>query len=224
MAGRYDFSCYRPFPHGMVMERGGGKLVEDLECIRRCQAGERDAYEHLVRRYSGLVWSLALHHLQDREEAADVVQEVFLKAYAALDRFLPEYPFKAWISRITLNHCINTNRKRKWPVTPLEEAAEQVPATFGLPEADVLDAERRQAVNRAVQALPDMYRVPIVLYHQHDMSYEDICRVLQLPMTIVKNRLYRARKLLARSLAAHRTATGEGQEGLRWTAQPHGNG
>ena len=50
--------------------------MEDLECIRRCLAGEPDAYEHLVRRYGGLVWSLALHHLQDREEAADVVQEV----------------------------------------------------------------------------------------------------------------------------------------------------
>lgn len=198
--------------------------MEDLECIRRCQAGDKDAYEHLVRRYGGLVWSLALHHLQDREEAADVVQEVFLKAYAALDRFLPEYPFKAWISRIALNHCINLNRKRKWPVAPMEETVEQMPAVYGLPEPELIDAERHADVAKAVRALPDMYRIPIVLYHQHDLSYEDICRVLQLPMTIVKNRLYRARKLLAQTLAEHRIHEGERQEGLRWTVQPHGNG
>ena len=198
--------------------------MEDLECIRRCLAGERDAYEHLVRRYGGLVWSLALHHLQDREEAADVVQEVFLKTYRALDRFQPEYPFKAWIARITLNHCINYNRKRKWPVAPLEDTVEQMPTTLGLPETDLLDNERKEEVARAVAALPEMYRVPIVLYHQHDLSYEDICHVLQLPMTIVKNRLYRARKLLARSLAEYRTREGGEREGLRWTVQPHGNG
>lgn len=195
-----------------------------MACIRRCVAGDRDAYEPLVQRYGGLVWSLALHHLQDREEAADVVQEVFLKAYAALDRFQPEYPFKAWIARITLNHCINLNRKRKWPVTPIEDAAEQLPTTLGLPEKQLLDSERRDEVFLAVEKLPDMYRIPIVLFHQHELSYEDICRVLGLPMTIVKNRLYRARKLLAQQLAEYREQHVWEQEGLRWTALPRGNG
>lgn len=198
--------------------------MDDLECIRRCQTGERDAYEHLVNRYAGLVFSIALHHLQDRDEAADVVQEVFLKAYNALGRYNTAFPFKAWISRITLNHCINLNRKRKWPTVEMDDAVERVPAIEGLPEKHILDEERRKAIAEAVANLPDMYRLPVILYHQHDMSYEDICRVLGLTMTLVKNRLHRARKMLAVALADHRTQTGGEKEGRRWTAQPHGNG
>ncbi len=198
--------------------------MDDISCIRRCLNGEPDAYEPLVRQYKGLVFSLALNTLRDRGDAADAVQDVFLKAYANLHRFDERYTFKAWVARITINHCINMNRKRKIPLSDVEGAADAIPSSIGIPEAAALDEERRRDIVQALRALPDMYRIPMLLYHQQELSYEEICKTLDLPMTLVKNRLYRARKMLAVTLSEHgREKVVEGRS-RKWTAQEHGNG
>ena len=198
--------------------------MDDNEQIRLCLAGDRDAFEPLVRQYKGLVFSLARNTLQDRREASDAAQDVFLKAFANLHRFDPRYTFKAWIARIAINHCINLNRKRKLPVVDAEGIADELPATIGLPEQTALDAERRESIRKAVLTLPDMYRIPVLLYHQQNLSYDEICRILELPMTLVKNRLYRARKMLAVELTDRGSPRKAGREEKQWIAQEHGNG
>jgi len=203
---------------------GGGISVDDGEQVGRCLAGDRDAFEPLVRQYKGLVFSLARNTLQNRNDAADATQEVFLKAWANLRLFDAHFTFKAWIARIAINHCINMNRKRKLPTVDAEGMIDEVPATVGLPEQTVLDAERRESIRKAVLTLPDMYRTPVLLYHQQNLSYDEICRILDLPITLVKNRLYRARKMLAVALAEHGAHQSPGWEGTKWIAQEHGNG
>jgi RNA polymerase sigma-70 factor, ECF subfamily len=198
--------------------------MDDAEQVRQCLAGDRNAFEPLVRQYKGLVFSLALHTLQDRGDASDATQDVFLKAWINLGQFDFQYTFKAWIARITVNHCINMNRKRKLPTVEAEGIIDEVPATMGLPEQTALDAERRESIREAVQALPGIYRTPVLLYHQQNLSYTEICQVMELPMTLVKNRLYRARKMLAEALAEHGSHQTAGWEGSQWVAQKHGNG
>ncbi len=201
-----------------------GVPMNDAEQVRQCLAGDRDAFEPLVREYKGLVFSLALNTLHDRGDAADATQDVFLKAWANLDRFDAQFTFKAWVARIAINHCINMNRKRKLPVVDAEGMVEEVPATIGLPEQTALDAERRESIRKAVLALPVMYRTPVLLYHQQNLSYTEICQIMELPMTLVKNRLYRARKMLAAALAEHGTHQSGRWEGSQWIAKEHGNG
>lgn len=198
--------------------------MEDKDYLLLCKEGDKYAFEPIVRQYGGLVWSLALNTLSDKTAVADAVQEVFIKVYNNLDKFDFNFPFKAWIARITLNHCINLNHKKKLSTTQIEDAENVLPSHDGLPEQTLLDAERKRAVQKAVLALPEMYRVPILLFHQMDMKYEEISQVLDLPMTLVKNRLHRARKLLAKALSEYRRRPGAAkEEGTVWTVQKTGN-
>ncbi len=198
--------------------------MDDIHYIKQCLAGDKSAFEPLVQTYRGLVYSLALNTLFKKDEAADVTQEVFLKVWANLWRYNDEYTFKAWISRITINHCINMNRKKKLHMAEAEGVMETVHAVEGLPEKEVLDAEQKRRINAAVQGLPEMYRVPILLFHQHNLSYEEICKSLDLPMTLVKNRIYRARKILAGQLSELQENKKNGWGEAKWTAQKLGNG
>ena len=87
--------------------------MEDMVHIKKCLNGQKDAFEFLVTKYKNLVYSIALNTLLNKNDAADVTQEVFLKAWANLSRYNPEFTFKTWIARITVNHCINLNYKSR---------------------------------------------------------------------------------------------------------------
>lgn len=196
--------------------------MEDLQLIRRCLAGEKEAFEPLITRYKRLVYSVALNALRNREEAADVAQEVFLKVWSNLWRFDPQYPFKAWIARITLNHCINLNQKKNPQVGWNDDDMERMATAEGMPETETIGKEKRDAVRQAIDKLPEMYRIPIMLYHQQNLSYEEICEVTNSPMSIVKNRIFRARKILAGSLAEYANKQ-TGKEAMTWSATKPGN-
>lgn len=195
--------------------------MEDIVQIRKCLAGHSDAFEALVTKYKNLVFSIALNTLTNKNEAADVTQEVFLKTWANLSRYNPEFSFKTWIAKITVNHCINVNQKNKRVAAWDDEEMEKVASDTGGPEEEVLMHEKRDTVKKAIESLPEMYRIVIQLYHQQSMTYEEICSVTGNPMSIVKNRLYRARKLLAEKLSMYWEAPKE-KEGDSWIAAKHG--
>lgn len=195
--------------------------MEDIVQIRKCLAGQSEAFEALVAKYKNLVFSIALHTLSNKNDAADATQEVFLKAWANLSKYNADFSFKTWIARITVNHCINLNQKSRRITVWNEEEMEMVASGTGCPEEALLNSERRDAVKKAIEGLPEMYRVVIQLYHQQSMTYEEICNVTGHPMSIVKNRIYRARKLLAENLRAYQNKT-TGEEGKSWIAVKHG--
>jgi len=197
--------------------------MDDLALVRRCLAGEKEAFEPLVSKYKNLVYGIALNILHSRDEAADAAQEVFLKAWANLGRFNPEYSFKAWIARIAVNHSINASQKHKRSASAAwdEEAVRRVPADSGLPEEELLSREEQDRVKLAIESLPEMYRLMIILFHQQSLSYEEICQVTGYPLSIVKNRLYRARKMLCERLKGY--FEGAGEEEAEWAAKKHGS-
>ena len=188
--------------------------MEDFVQIRKCLTGNKEAFEGLVTKYKNLVFSIALNNLRNKEEAADVTQDVFLKVWANLSRFNPELSFKAWIAKITINHCINLNQKSKKSSSWNEDEMEMLVSEEDNPEAFTLQTEKCRDVREAISSLPEIYRTVIQLYHQQYMSYDEICKITGHPMSIVKNRIYRARKILAEKLSAYQKKSDEKEEAI----------
>jgi len=198
-------------------------MDEDAVLIRKCLAGEKGAFENLVSRYKNLVYGIALNILSNRDEAADVTQEVFLKVWENLHRYNPEYSFKTWVARIAVNHSINVSQKQKRSAAAAwdEDTVLRIPTDSGIPDEELLSREEQERVRAAVESLPEMYRLMIILFHQQSLSYDEICQITGYPLSIVKNRLYRARKMLCAKLKPYYES--EGEEENEWAARKHGS-
>ena len=169
--------------------------LTDYELIQKCLSGRQEYFEELVTRYKKLIFSVVYNMINDKEEVSDISQEVFIRIYRALDRYNPEYKFSTWAVRIATNLCLDIHRKKKVDSMPIEEI-EDFSNGLDTPEASYLQKERTEKIRKAIQALPEKYRTPVILFHQNGLSYEEMTKVLGEPMTIIKNRLYRARLML----------------------------
>ena len=167
----------------------------DMELIQICLSGHQEAFGELVARYKNLVYSIILRMTKDSEEANDLAQEVFLKMYKNLASYSPEFKFSTWTMRITTNHVIDFHRKRKQETVTLDAAA-NIPSAEDSPEGALLRKEEQERIQKIVEDLPGMYKVPIVMYHQKGMSYQEIAEKIGEPLSKVKNRIFRGRKLL----------------------------
>jgi RNA polymerase sigma-70 factor (ECF subfamily) len=164
----------------------------DQVLIKRCQQGDRRALEELLEQYQRPIYNAAFRMLGNPEDAADLTQSVFLKAFEHLDRYNPEYKFFSWIYRIAINESINQfNRgKREQALDEAQPSSTRGPAEQT--EADVLS----DRIQEALMALQEDYRMVIVLRHFSELSYREISEILHIPEITVKSRLYSARQLL----------------------------
>ena len=177
------------------------KEMTDYELIRACIEVNKNYFTELVDRYKNLVYSIILRMQNNREEANDLAQEVFVKIYKNLAKYYPEYKFSTWVMRITTNHVIDHNRSKKQAAASLDEIPQDLPDKWGdSPDEAVVKKEVSEQLRKAVNALPDMYRIPIVLYHQQGMSYDEIASIICEPLSKVKNRIFRGRKMLKEAL------------------------
>ena len=164
--------------------------------VQRCRAGDRRAFEALVGRYEKPVFNAALRMLRNPEDARDVAQTVFLKAFEHLVDYDLKYRFYSWIYWIVLNESINilNGRKRLEPIS-----GDEVDDRRGA--ADDLESEQvSRSVQGALMMIKAEYRAVIVLKHFLELSYVDIGEILQLPEKTVKSRLFAARQLLKDAL------------------------
>ncbi len=175
------------------------KAKDDYELIQLCLKGNQDGFTELVTRYKSLVYSVILRMINDHEEANDLAQEVFIKVYKNLDKYSPEYKFSTWIMRITTNLVIDYRRKKKQETISMEDMEVEI-ASAHTPENSYIQKEQENIVNSAINSLPDMYKVPIVLYHHQGLSYQEIGEIIGEPLSKVKNRIFRGRKMLKESL------------------------
>jgi len=169
---------------------------DDAELVRRCVQGDRRAFERLVLRYQKPVYNAALRMLRHPEDARDVAQTVFLKAYVHLAEYDPNHRFYSWIYRIALNESINQLNGRK-RVAPVQE---DEPSDGPGPEQVVEVELSGRRIQAALMTLNSDYRAVIVLRHFLDCSYEEMAEILQLPEKTVKSRLFSARQLLKGAL------------------------
>jgi len=170
-----------------------------MEIINACLSGDQDCFTELVNRYKNLVYSIILRQTRDRDDANDIAQDVFLKIYKNLESYTPAFKFSTWVMRITGNHIIDRHRKKKLETISYEEYAEagsNLVASTPAPEAEYLREEQTRRINKIVAELPEMYQIPVVMYHQDGLSYQEISEKIGEPLSKVKNRIFRGRKLL----------------------------
>ena len=181
----------------------GYEKYEDAEIIQACVAGEKDAFAELVVRYKNLIYSVVLRMVSDGEEANDLAHEIFIKIYKNLEKYSDEFKFSTWTIKIATNHVIDYRRKKKQETVSIEAAADIV-AEDGSPQEIFLAKEQNLMLKEVLENLPDMYRIPIVLYHQQGLSYQEISEITQEPLSKVKNRIFRGRKMLKENLMSLR--------------------
>ena len=174
-------------------------IASDIEIVNQCLAGDVNAFEALIERYKRAVYNTAYRMMGNREEAEDVSQEAFIRMYNSLSRYNPEYKFITWTLKITTNLCLDNLRKRKAETVPIDEWFE-IKDEKDTPEEEYIRKESQRLVQDAIMKLPDKYREFLILFHHRNMSYQEIMDVTGESLTIVKNRLYRARQMLKEEL------------------------
>lgn len=171
----------------------------DAELVRRCLRGDEEAFRPLVEKYQGVLFNVAFRMVHDREDARDLAQGAFVKAYEKLGSYDEAHRFFSWIYRILVNDTLNFLRKNR-SVRPLDPAWDG-PAEGG-PHHDLEARETRRDVREALMELPVDSREVVVLRHFADLSYGEMAEVLAIPEKTVKSRLFTARQRLAGILDA----------------------
>lgn len=184
--------------------------IEDYTLVRQTLKGDQDAFAILLGRYKNLVYSIILRMVNQTEEANDLAQEVFIKIYQNLEKYQPEYKFSTWVIRIATNHVIDYRRKKKQDTVNIEDMAAE-PSSGLTPEGEYLAKEKSKIIQECLLSLPDMYKIPLLLYHKQFLSYQEISDILGEPLSKIKNRIFRGRKMLAEKLVQQRKE-GKGYE------------
>src|SRR5215470_2902992 len=202
-------------------------LTEELKLVQAAKKGDDSAFEELVRRYDRNVFRIAQHITQNREDAEDVVQEAFLKAYGNLGQFQEQSKFYTWLVRIAVNEALmKLRRRRPERMVSLDEDVKteddslprEVADWSPNPEQMYNQAELRDILTRTIQGLPPGFRTVFVLRDVEGLSTEETAQALELSIPAVKSRLLRARLQLRERLSRYfkRREPGNGKnDGVR---------
>ncbi|MBP7147579.1 MAG: sigma-70 family RNA polymerase sigma factor [Acidobacteria bacterium] len=170
--------------------------ADDAALVRACLAGDTRAFDELVCEHGKAIYNLAYRVLGDAEEARDVAQTTFLKAWENLERFDERHKFFSWIYRIAMNEALNVagGSRRRAPL------AGDPPAPGRSAEELAASSETSRQVQAALLGLEPDHRLLIVLRHFSHLGYHEIARIVGVPEKTVKSRLFTARQLLRREL------------------------
>ena len=177
--------------------------MDDLTLVERARSGDKSAFTELVVRYQDQLYTMALRVLGKPVDAADVVQETFLRAYAHLPELRGE-TVRAWLFRVAINASRDLQRQhQRHPIDPLEDKegnTVEVPDTSEGPEVHAERNETALAIRDALAQLPENFRQVVVMRDINDLAYEEIAWVMHLPLGTVKSRIARGRLMLAELL------------------------
>jgi RNA polymerase sigma-70 factor (ECF subfamily) len=178
----------------------------DEELVARSMGGDLDSFNQLVLRWERPIYALAYRVIGREEDARDVAQEAFLRAFRALGGFKGQAKFSSWLYRITLNLCRDwIRRERRTPIAQAPEGIDIIElAGETAPSESIEDlVSRRQlgrAVERAMALLPEEQRTAIILKEYHGLTFQEIADLLDCPLSTVKTRLYQGLGVLRRQL------------------------
>ena len=186
-------------------------MTDEADLIRMARAGDQSAFGRLVMAYQKPVYNLAYRMLGNAAEAEEAAQEAFLRAYTHLRTYDPQRRFSSWLMSIASHYCIDRLRRRRINWLPLKdeiatpgdsaELAElNMTSATPNPEAVVAQQEQEAYIQRLLTELSPTDRAAITLHYWYDCSYQEIAETLDLTVSAVKSRLYRARRALAESM------------------------
>lgn len=182
--------------------------LDDLKLVKKTLKGDKLAFEMIIQRHQHSLFNYIGRMVSDREMALDFTQDVFLKAYASLKSFQPEYKFTTWLYRIASNYVIDHWRKKKiatvsidQPVDPEDDGSRiQVPDDKPSVVQTLETSELRQRLERAMNKLPAGLRELFVWRHVNGLSYEEMAEIKHLPVGTVKNRVFQAKERIRQIL------------------------
>jgi RNA polymerase sigma-70 factor (ECF subfamily) len=194
---------------------GSSYASADISFIEKLKSGDPEAFDKLVVRYSGDIFALLYRLTGSADEALDLVQETFLRALKAIAGFRGESDLKTWLYRIAINESRNRfrwwKRRRREQTVSLDENLGNSESVYQdvladsspSPEQEALRRERERILQKALRELPAIYREPIILFDIDGLSYDDICRLLELNSGTLKSRLARGRQELKKRVAGY---------------------
>ena len=181
----------------------------EARLVKRAKQGDMRAFEELILQHEKIVYNVALRMMNHSEDAKDISQEVFLKAYRNIGNFDERSQFSTWIYRITANTCIDEMRKRRGRQSfSLEEELEneegsmqrQVADEGETPEESMLRAEQKSEILQALESLSPEHKAAVILRDIKGLSYEEIAEILELTLGTVKSRISRGRNQLKQEI------------------------
>lgn len=181
---------------------------EDAALVKKAKEGDGKAYDELIILYKDAVQGVIYRMVRNKQEAEDLTQEAFIKAYNSINSFNEEYAFSTWLFKIATNNCIDYFRKRKLKTQSMDqtvrykddEIRQEYPDTEGRADKELLASEKTRLIKKAIDDLPEKYKTAIILRHTEEKSYEEIAEILDLPLGTIKARIFRAREMLKKSL------------------------
>jgi RNA polymerase sigma-70 factor (ECF subfamily) len=180
-------------------------IVAEMELVRRARKGDMAAYDDLVRRYQERIYATIYHMTSNHEDANDLAQEAFIKAYQALKSFKGGSSFYTWVYRIAVNKTINFLKQRKnrsqMSLNDLDFNAEHDPDLVALisektPRRDIGLSELQEKLNAAMQKLSEHHRLVVTLHDVQGLSHEEIAKIMHCNIGTVRSRLFYARQQL----------------------------
>ncbi len=181
---------------------------EDSLLIKHALAGDQKAFRRLRVKYYDSIFKLINRMIRDRQEVEDLTQEAFIKAFISLASFNEEYAFSTWLYKIATNNSIDYVRKKKLHTFSINKPieSEESDYSFELPDMDpepdqeLIAIQRKKMLDDAMNSLPAKYRQVIIMRHVDEKEYQEIAKILKLPLGTVKAHIFRARELLYKQL------------------------
>lgn len=197
-----------PPPSDPKDQRKQESRIEDSRLIQQALGGDDNAYKKLMKKYHDAIYNFIYRMVRDKHQVEDLTQEAFIKAFSSLRSFNDEFAFSTWLYKIATNNSIDYIRKRRLQLYSIDKPIEAADSdyAFELPddtyEADkeIITDQRTHLLNEAITHLPEKYRKVIHLRHVEERSYEEIAKMLRLPIGTVKAHIFRARELLYKQL------------------------
>ena len=184
--------------------------LSDHQLIEAAKSGDEAAFGEIMNRYRSPITNYLYRFLNDYEEAVDLAQETFVRVYFAIDRYHTGFAFSTYIYRIATNLAISEIRRRKrrklLSLTGLFQSEDDTQVEFQpadtrpIADAELVDDERSKIIGKAIAALPEKYRIPVVLRDIDGRTYEEIAEIMELGLGTTKSRISRGRGLLKEKL------------------------
>ena len=182
--------------------------MDELKIIECCLLGNREEFSKLIDKYKNMVYNLTYRMCNNLDDAEDLSQEAFLRAFQSLSRFNPSYKFSTWLYQITLNIVRDRFKKKNLNCLSLDAPIKTDDSEIYLQHSDHTNnpeeifsrKEKSKNIESAILSLPLTYREVIVLRHMQNLSYSEISSILKMPTGVIKVRLFRARQALKKNL------------------------
>lgn len=174
-------------------------VKEDRFWIKRIKDGKKNEFVHIVKKYKDAIYYFILKMVRNEEDAMDIAQETFIKAYNGLSGYQEAYSFKSWLFTIASHHTIDFLRKRKKrKEVELLDIDQEKP--YVGPIDSIIKEEMMERLEREIEKLPDNYRMVILLKHKESLTIEEISEIMDVPDGTVKVWLHRARNRLQKRM------------------------